>query len=384
MKRRKIALMVMVDALGGRFLRGHNFLPEMQYRASLRTVLGFSCACQPTLLSGKLPAENGHGAMYIRRAEESVLDAARPFDRLPTFLAENHRVRAKIYGRVASRINGYFSLYDVPTRLLPHFDLSEQRRIFWPGGLNRAMSIFDRLVELGLEFRSYDWSTPELENLQACERDIRSQRVDYIFLYLPGLDGLLHAHGPGGSEVLKHLSWYESRLRRLLHLADEYADHCEFFLFSDHGMSPVHGGIDLISKIEPSMGRNGKRYLAFYDSTMARFWYEDERVGSELVSLLSQVEGGRLIPEDERAELGVRFSDRSQGDLLFVVQEGLLILPSYMGKQMLAGMHGYHPDAQHADACLLGSYAPDLGVSHIRDLYRLMDSIAVSVKDSKE
>ncbi len=383
MSKRKMALMVMVDALGGRFLREHNFLPELEYRASLRTVLGFSCACQPALLSGKNPSENGHGAMYVRRGEESVLDAARPFDKLPAFLGENHRVRAKIYGRVASRIEGYFSLYDVPTRLLPRFDLSEKGRIFRPQGLNRGKSIFDRLVELGLNFRSYDWSTPEVDNLQACEYDIRSRRVDYIFLYLPGLDGLLHAHGPGGQEVLKHLSWYEARLRRLISLGEESTDSFEFFLFSDHGMSPVHGGIDLISKIEPTMGRNGKRYLAFYDSTMARFWYEDEEVGAQLVALLNNIEGGRLIPEDERAELGVRFADRSQGDLLFVVQEGLLILPSYMGKTMLAGMHGYHPDAQHADACLLGSYAPDLGMSHIRDLYRLMDSIAVSVKESK-
>ena len=59
MKRRKrLAVMVMGDALGGRFLREHSFLPELEYRASLRTVLGFSCACQPTLLSGKMPAEN--------------------------------------------------------------------------------------------------------------------------------------------------------------------------------------------------------------------------------------------------------------------------------------------------------------------------------------
>ena len=98
-KRRRMALMVMVDALGGRFLREHDFLPELEYRASLRTVLGFSCACQPTLLSGKMPAEHGHGAMYMRRDGHSVLDAAKPFDRLPSFLADNHRGRSRSHGR---------------------------------------------------------------------------------------------------------------------------------------------------------------------------------------------------------------------------------------------------------------------------------------------
>ena len=90
-----------------------------------------------------------------------------------------------------------------------------------------------------------------------------------------------------------------------------------------------------------------------------------------------------MIPEDEKTELGIRFADRSQGDLLFVVDEGLLVLPSYMGRHMLAGMHGYHPDATHADASLLGGYAPDYNVGHIRDLYTLMEGIAVRLSEEK-
>lgn len=375
-KRRRLALMVMVDALGGRFLREHGFLPELEYRASLRTVLGFSCSCQPTLLSGKMPSENGHGAMYVRRDGPSVLDAAYPFHRLPSFLADNHRIRRKIQGRVASQIDGYFSLYDVPTRLLPRFDLVEKRNIFQPGGLVRAESIFDHLKKSGVHFSTYDWRSPETESFAAAEKDIIGEEIDFIFLYLPTLDGLLHRYGPGGEQVLEHLAWYEQRLRRLIDLGKESAELFEFFLFSDHGMSPVHGGADLKSKIEAELGRNGRRYLAFYDSTMARFWFEDARVGEELVSLLNSFEGGRLIPEDERDELGIRFPDRSQGDLLFVIDEGLLILPSYMGSYLLAGMHGYHPDARYADACLLGMYSPDVGMSHIRDLYPLMVSVA--------
>ena len=82
-------------------------------------------------------------------------------------------------------------------------------------------------------------------------------------------------------------------------------------------------------------------------------------------------------------ELGIRFPDRSQGDLLFVADEGLLILPSYMGSYLLAGMHGYHPDARDADACLLGAYSPDVGMSHITDLHHLMVTIADSLREER-
>ena len=55
----RVALFVFVDALGFNFLRDREFLPEFEYRAGLRTVLGYSCACHPTLFSGELPHTHG-------------------------------------------------------------------------------------------------------------------------------------------------------------------------------------------------------------------------------------------------------------------------------------------------------------------------------------
>jgi predicted AlkP superfamily pyrophosphatase or phosphodiesterase len=382
-KRHRLGLFVMVDALGHRFLRDHSFLPELEYRAGLRTVLGFSCSCQPTLLTGKLPREHGHGAMYRLRDGDSPLDVARPFAWLPSVIADNHRVRAHIHGQVARRIQGYFSLYECPTRLLPRFDLVEHRSIFRPGGIRKTRSIFDRLVELRVPHRVYTWETPEDQNLAAVEQDITQSNVGFIFLYLPRLDSLLHAHGNGADEVLSHLAWYELQLRRLFDLGEAHADVFEAFVFSDHGMSDVHGSFDLISDVERELGRNGDRYLAFYDSTMARFWVDDPGVHETILGLLESRREGRVIPPEELPSLGVDFADRSQGDIVFVASEGLLLLPSYMGKTMLAGMHGYHPDAAHADACLLGMHAPDESMSHLVDLYTLMDDMAVRLSKEK-
>jgi hypothetical protein len=154
-------------------------------------------------------------------------------------------------------------------------------------------------------------------------------------------------------------------------------------VFSDHGMSDVHGSVDLIPEVERLLGTNGKRYLAFYDSTMARFWVQDEAVRDRLISALQRRTDGRVIPDDELAQLGGRFDDRSQGDVIFVLKEGLILLPSYMGRSMLAGMHGYHPDSRGADACLLGLHAPDRTLTHLRDLYGLMEGAATRLAEER-
>ena len=46
-----------------------------------------------------------------------------------------------------------------------------------------------------------------------------------------------------------------------------------------------------------------------------------------------------------------------------------------MGRSMLKGMHGYHPDAVDADACVLGLGAPAREMTHIRDLHGLMRDV---------
>lgn len=372
MKLRRMGIYVMIDALGFNYLRTHTFLPEFDHRVGLRTVLGYSCCCQPTLLSGKWPREHGHGAMYQRNLGDSVLEPAKRYRWLPGFVANHHRIRSRIYGAVAERVDGYFSLYECPTRLLPEFDLVEHRSIFEPGGLRRAESIFDELQRRKLRFRSYYWNRSEEENLRAAEQDIQRGDVDFLFLYLPGLDGLLHAHGSEGRPVADHLAWIEKWLRRLRDQAESSVEVAEMFVFSDHGMSDVHGGVDLISPIEAEFGPNGRHYLAFYDSTMIRIWSEDTTLREDFVSFFRSRSEGRYVDEEEKKLLGSDFPDRSQGDELFVMNEGLLVLPSYMGRSMLAGMHGYHPDAVDADACLLGTWSPSEETNHLRDLHTLM------------
>ena len=50
--------------------------------------------------------------------------------------------------------------------------------------------------------------------------------------------------------------------------------------------------------------------------------------------------------------MGTLFPDRYFGELIFLAQEGVLIVPSHMGARPIRGMHGYHPSDLHSYAAL--------------------------------
>jgi len=144
-------------------------------------------------------------------------------------------------------------------------------------------------------------------------------------------------------------------------------------IFSDHGMANCDRLLDLRARIEPLGLRMGVDYAVVYDSTMARFWFFYERARVLVTECLEGVAEGRILPDSELEELGTLFPDRYFGEVIFLVEEGVLIVPSHMGERPIRAMHGYHPDARHSDASLLTNYSdvPD-SVTAIPHTYQLM------------
>jgi len=67
--------------------------------------------------------------------------------------------------------------------------------------------------------------------------------------------------------------------------------------------------------------------------------------------------------------------------LIFLVKEGVLIVPSHMGEPPIRAMHGYHPLDKHSYAALLTNQ-PDLPgeIRAIPDIFKLMKSDAELAK----
>jgi hypothetical protein len=137
-------------------------------------------------------------------------------------------------------------------------------------------------------------------------------------------------------------------------------------------MATIHTHVDLMSKVEALGLEFGRDYTATYDSTMGRFWFHTEAARERVTALLEQVPEGRILPSDELVRLGCDFEGDQYGELIFLMNAGVLIVPSHMGLKPITGMHGYHPDDPDSDASLLSNVEPTYPAEAITDVFHLM------------
>ncbi len=158
----------------------------------------------------------------------------------------------------------------------------------------------------------------------------------------------------------------------LVDRAASHYDEVRLFVCSDHGMATVHTHIDLKRRIEALGLEFDRDYVATYDSTMGRFWFKTERARSTIITALEQETHGHILSPDELARLGCDFEADQYGELIFLVDPGVIIVPSDMGLKPITGMHGYHPDDADSDASLLSNVEPPGDPKAITDIFGLM------------
>jgi predicted AlkP superfamily pyrophosphatase or phosphodiesterase len=267
---------------------------------------------------------------------------------------------------------GYFQLYNIPFEHVDKFDYCEKSDLFVPGGMNRGDNIFDHLSQAGVPYHVSDWRESEENNLQALKADLQKGEAAFALLYMASMDALLHEVGKESPQVDEKLAWYEERLEDILRSASEHYEEVRLFICSDHGMATIHTHVDLMSKVEALGLEFGRDYTATYDSTMGRFWFHDETARERITALLEQVPEGRILPPDELKQLGCDFEGDQYGELIFLMNAGVLIVPSHMGLKPITGMHGYHPDDPDSDASLLSNVEPSYPAEAITDVFHLM------------
>jgi CheY-like chemotaxis protein len=174
--------------------------------------------------------------------------------------------------------------------------------------------------------------------------DIESERIDFAFQYWAGLDGLLHRVGNQSprcppSSGLRAVDQEVLKAARQKHYSEVH-----LYVFSDHGMAncdELH--LDLKARIDALARGMEQDYAVVYDSTMARFWFFNDQRPQLVTPNSASVPEGRIMPDEELERLHARFDDRYFGELIFLVREGVLIVPSHMGERPIRAMHGYHP-----------------------------------------
>jgi len=371
-----LPLFVFIDACGWEIVRDRPFARTLApLRRPLRSVFGYSSACIPSIVSGRWPAEHRNWGYFVHDPEHSPFRRLRPLGWLPRAVTSR-----RIFRRWLSKLlrgplgfQGYFDLYNISFRHISRFDFTEKKSPLQPGGMNRGKNIFDFLVEHGVPHHVSEPGRGEAGNLEALQADIAAERIDFGFLYWPDLDGLMHRVGNAAAEVPAKLAGYEKQLGQLMENARRHYQEVRLYVFSDHGMANCTEVLDLRSRLAHLPVGMPRDYAVVYDSTMARFWFFNERARNLVTACLQGVTAGRILADAELEKLGTFFPDRYFGELIFLVEEGVLIVPSDMGERPLQAMHGYHPDAPQSYAALMTNVAevPE-NVTAIPHLYGLM------------
>lgn len=351
---RPLTLVFLVDALGWEIVERFGFgRDRFARRASLGTVLGYSSAAIPSLLSGARPDEHGAWSMFRLAGSHGTFARWAWVPPLPHAL--DWRARRFIRRRVdrSGRVSAYYDLYEIPAHLLHRFDLAQTGDPFTPGGLARE-TVFDWMRSSGVRYRLWSYRTPEEANLEQAVAAVDDDHLDVIFVYTAELDALMHRAGIFHEAVERKLARYDRFLAAMEERARGRGVDLSVVLLSDHGMTDVTAVADPWGEMERRGHRLGRDYLAFFDSTMARVW-GDGRAMEAMGEALGGA--GRRLERGELRAMGCDFPGGEYGETVFLAEPGVLIVPSFMGSRPIAAMHGYHPDDRFSRGCFMSTAA---------------------------
>ncbi|HWU40822.1 MAG TPA: alkaline phosphatase family protein, partial [Candidatus Acidoferrum sp.] len=313
---RRLHVFVLIDALGWQVIQGRDFLSDiLPHRTPLRTVLGYSSAAVPSILTGMVPSQHGHWNLFYYDPTGSPFRWLRHLHFLPDAVFD-YRVTRKLLKEMGRRLLGLGPLFEccVSPRILHLFNWVEKRDIYDRRGIIGAPSIFDRLAEEGIPHHVYSYHDGSDDTiLRQAKRDIETGEGKFFFVYLSEMDAFLHFHRGDPAKIAEQLAVYETRLRTLFESTRRVDPEASLTVFSDHGMTPIHCKYDLLKEIDDLGLRMPDDYLAVYDSTMARFWFFSPQAREKVTATLSAVRCGRTLTDAELETLGVLFPDGRYG-----------------------------------------------------------------------
>ena len=375
-KKKKLALFVFIDAFGWEILQQHPFLDEiLTHKQPLGTIFGYSSTCDPTIITGKMPRENGHFSFFYYNPDDSPFKAAHLLGVFPKFITRRGRIR-RVMSRILQRYygyTGYFQIYNMPFKYIHLFDYSEKRDLYMPGGINNGdPTIFDYLRDNHIPFYLSDWRAPEETNLQVLKNDLGKGEIVFGYLYMAAMDAILHADGTSSQRVTDKIRWYDRQMRDVLNVARNNYDDIHLYIFTDHGMTNTIENVDLMAPINRLGFKFGIDFAAMYDSTIARFWFFNDHAKEAIIEVLKDEPRGDILSEETMADYGCDFPDKMYGELFYLMKPGMLLCPSFMGETSLPGMHGFDPYDKDSVAMLSSNVTPDPPAKRLDDLYALM------------
>ncbi len=366
----KHALVFFLDAIRFDYLEdGHMpYLSELGTIGTahrLSTILAFD-GIAPTAYTGVYPDSHSIWTQFVRD-EHGQFNWLKPFMPVATAidrLLGVSQTSKKIFrhslltlSRMNGQLNGYPSIGQIPLNLLTRFGVATQENFLTADSINYYPTFLTILRRNGLGVQIIDH--PQIgsdKNVVEAALDVKHPS-DVTFLRLWDLDSITHKNGVNSREALSAVRENDENVKRIVeHFQKITNDAVNVFIFADHGMVNVKGSVDLVRPLEEIGLRLGIDYLAFLDSTIARFWGVDDVI-YRIKTTLQELDSGRILNAEDLLKLHIPSADQ-YGKLLFLANPGVLIRPNfYQGHGSIAAMHGYDPSTPDMDTVFVTNVA---------------------------
>lgn len=334
-------------------------LAEAGSFAKLESVLGYSDTAKFSMITGAYPEETGIWAEFILKQKTSPTRLEYlPLDYFP------HLISAPIKLLFSSFLN--LNLRNIPLNLLKYFEPAKEHK--------HMVTLFDLFNKHSISYFDY-----EERNLKILERGvikkIESTDIDVVFLKIPDLDLQGHIWGVNSSSTIKRIVSVDKHIKRILNSFKSEVWNEEFntIIMSDHGMVQVKQYIDLANVLR-RFCKEEKDFIAFYDATLARFWFKNAYAKDKVSNYLNSLKIGKILDETELKEFGVYFPDKRYGELIFLLDPGYIIFPNFYEVLPFPprGMHGYDPKFKDMLGILICSNDLSKNTVKIVDIFRII------------
>ena len=357
--------MVMVDALRHDYINETDApflhsLGRQGARGSLIPSFGFEP--DGAYFAGLDPEECDGGAQYWHKPGERdfyLTGLFRPFYKIPSkWLRKNIRRSLRLTAQLLSKdsmVKKKATTSCIPLSELSKFSLS-MRKLPTDKGFMPQPTIFDVLKENNIKYYAHIHPAHKVHIENVVSRYIEEAKDSerFSFLFVGTLDGIGHKYGPRSDELKAGLKKVDHGLEEIYKHACKLHDEVEILVFGDHGMAQVDRHIDLSNAIKmANLSKNDDTY--FLDSTFARFWVSDKTKRANLINILNDVPGGHVLTQDECNEYCIRFKHNYFGDIIYAVEDGAIIQPSYYceDNNPPVGMHGYLPGCRDNESAFV-------------------------------
>ena len=234
----------------------------------------------------------------------------------------------------------------IPFGTMRHFAPAARRLPFEPG-FTDGPTLFSLCEEGGIRWLSHAapaWKARTTAGAQRLLRELRPP-IGFAFWHIGDLDSAGHRYGPNSAERKAAMRHVDAQIRQVsTHLTRLYSN-VHYVIIGDHGMADVRGTLDVEGALRRAGIRQEQGLVYFLDSTMARFWFFEDRAKSLVISVLEKLQGGRILGQTDLDHYHLNYPHNRFGDVFFLADPGILISPNfYQGAESVKGMHGYAPE----------------------------------------